>query len=153
MWEGKTYGTVIHSKIHYVNGYAYNHVLPVQQSEQNKDSSYKELSQTQELQRQEIKQHQSFKTDNNEMTSDQKDSGNKILTPPCKSTTPLPSFRSIKEDCTVGCTKHSRQHCWRTVTISFTRTQTKEDPTVEFKSLWWTTNPPTEEASHKISAP
>lgn len=49
----KNHGTVVHSTIHYINVCEYNHVLPVQQPEQNRDSSYKELSPTQEQQQQE----------------------------------------------------------------------------------------------------
>nr|VDD03961.1 unnamed protein product [Brassica oleracea] len=57
---------------------------------------------------------QSFKTSRNQTTSAHKDSGK--LIPPYKSkinqsTTPLPNFSSIREDLTVGFTKHSRQHC------------------------------------------
>ncbi|KAF2617419.1 hypothetical protein F2Q68_00039057 [Brassica cretica] len=59
---------------------------------------------------------QSFKTSRNQTTSAHKDSGNQRLIPPYKSkinqsTTPLPNFSSIREDLTVGFTKHSRQHC------------------------------------------
>ena len=59
---------------------------------------------------------QSFKTGSNQTTSAHKDSGNQRLIPPYKSkmnksTTPLPNFSSIREDLTVGFTKHSRQHC------------------------------------------
>ena len=43
----KNHGTVVHSTIHYINVCEYNHVLPVQQPEQNRESSYKELSPTQ----------------------------------------------------------------------------------------------------------
>ena len=49
----KNHRTVVHSTIHYINVCEYNHVLPVQQPEQNRDSSYKELSPTQEQQQQE----------------------------------------------------------------------------------------------------
>lgn len=59
---------------------------------------------------------QSFKTGSNQTTSAHKDSGNQRLIPPYKSkmnksTTPLPNLSSIREDLTVGFTKHSRQHC------------------------------------------
>lgn len=37
----KNHGTVVHSTIHYINVCEYNHVLPVQQPEQNRESSYK----------------------------------------------------------------------------------------------------------------
>ena len=49
----KNHGTVVYSTIHYINVCEYNYVLPVQQPEQNRDSSYKELSPTQEQQQQE----------------------------------------------------------------------------------------------------
>ena len=53
MWEGKTNGNVVHTKINYINVYECNHVLSVQYPEQNRDFSYKKLSPTQEQQQQE----------------------------------------------------------------------------------------------------
>ena len=59
---------------------------------------------------------QSFKTGSNQTTSAHKDSGFQKLIQPYKSkinksTIPLPNFSSIREDLTVGFTKHPRQYC------------------------------------------
>ena len=75
----KNHGTLVHSTIHYINVSEYNHVLPVQQPEQNRDSATKSYLQ--------------HKNNNKSNTKLKTSSNNPVV--------PLPNLSSNREEPTV----------------------------------------------------